>query len=287
MKQKWLTFFKMLYNHNLVLRAYKAPFIIVIILFLVNIAMIAAPGIFAHLQNTHMPDSLDDVDTAFVELYKDEIDCRIEDNRLDCDASYDTYYGDYRFYTTEGLPNVEDIDESAIILGESQAAAVFIENRGEEDEIFRAVGGDYRLLDEFDFSDIRERAEASEDKDAYYEETTNMFLMNLMYADIGQNMLMNYMLQGAQMLLYIVFISALYLLTNFRARIKKVNYTSAFKMAVFAMTGPALVTAVFSLITFLADSALTTWATLFFTMLYLIRVILVYNRINESEKPLY
>jgi len=280
MKEKFLTFGRMLISNDAVLKAVKVPMLLTFLVFIVNVFLISAAPFFGLIQTMGHPNDLENAHAAFAEIYDNEIDCRIDQGLLSCDTDYDMNVAGYRFFYTERLPELSEIDVSSIILADERAAVVHVPATPDDNQEKHIVSGDYRLIDTLDFSEVRNAAEAANDKETYYADMTDMILNNLYFANIGQSILFIYTAQFMQMLIYIIFISLMFMLANFKAPVKKITYASSIRLTVFAMTGPALLSALLGW--FMAG-----WASFLFIVVYMIRVVMVYFKVNASDTPLY
>ena len=284
MKQKLETFVKMLYSNNAILKARKASYLLTFLMFVINIGLISVPNYAGIYQGVEQIDNIHNINDAFSELYEDELSCRIDDAALmTCDEEGPTEYGDYVFRFVDELDadqiDEDDIARSSILFSPREAAVVYVEDAGTADERIFLVSGTYHLFRDFDFSEVRSNAQDSDDPDAYYERTTDMFLESLYYSGFGDSVLIVYTTQFAQMLIYTFFVSLMLLVLNYRAKFKKLTYPASLKITVFSATGPALLTAALGLY-------ITAWASMLFIVLYLVRVILIYYRVNRVEETL-
>lgn len=269
----------MLYNHKLVLKAYRAPILLTLLLLLVNIVLVGIPAFFGVIDGADEPEDLKNVHAAFVELYEDDIDCRIEEYEMVCDEAYEKTHAAYRFVYAEETPDANDIEESTIYFTPSGSTVVYVDDDQDASRRLYAVGGNFLLIGNLDFSAVQEEAEGRDDPEAFYNAFTDNYLYNLYYADIMQNVVLLYSAQFLQVSLYALFVAALFLLLNYRMDEKRITFASAFKLTVFAMTGPALLSAMLGYFIF-------GWANLVFIIVYLIRVVMVYYRVYTTDQSL-
>jgi len=278
MKDRLLLFVKMLYDHKLVLKAYKAPLMLTLLLLFANIMLVGAPAFFGLLDGADRPEDLQDVHAAFVELYEDDVDCRIEEYEMVCAEDYDKTYGAYRFLYVESVPDAGEIETSTIYFTPGGSTVVQVEEDNDL-KTLTAVGGNYLLIGNLDFTRVESQAEERDDKESFYNSFTDNYLQNLYFADTMQSVVTLYSAQFFQVILYAMFVAAMYLLLNYRAPEKRITFASAFKLTVFAMTGPALLSAMLGYFIY-------GWANLLFIILYLIRVVVVYYHAYTTEKAL-
>ncbi len=277
MKEKLTTFIKMFYSNKTLLRARKASFFTAFLLLVVNAMLVTVPTVAGLVQGLERGEEFDDIHAAFREAYVDRLDCRIADRELTCDDLQKTTYGAYAFIHVEDVPEtLEDIEESSVILGRRHAVIIHVD---ETDGSQRILQGSYTLHGDLDFSRVQEGAVEADDERVYQDTVTDFFLDNLYYANIAEGMLFLYPAQFFQTALYVLLVSPFFLITNFRAPVRKIDYATALKITIFAMTGPALLAAVLGW-------PLAGWASLMFTIVYLLRIIAVYYRVNNLEEPL-
>ncbi len=277
MKEKLTTFIKMFYSNKTLLRARKASFFPAFLLLIVNAMLVTVPTIAGLVQGLERGEDFDNIHRAFRDAYQDRLDCRIEDRELTCSELIRTRYGDYDFIHVEEVPdNIEDFEASSVILGRTRAVIIQVD---EDDGSRKILQGSYALHGDLDFSRVQEGAEEAEDEQVYQDTVTGFFLDNLYYVNIAEGMLFLYPAQFFQTAVYVLLVSPFFLITNYRSPVKKIDFTTALKLTIFAMTGPALLTAVLGW-------PLAGWASLLFTIVYLLRIIAVYYRVNNLEEPL-
>ncbi|MFP4078873.1 MAG: DUF1189 family protein [Candidatus Izemoplasmataceae bacterium] len=270
MKDKLLLFAKMLYSNKALLKTAKAGVLVTAMMLFINVSLVSAPNYVGYMRGVGSIDELHAIEEAFEAMYDDELDCSVEgDGTMQCDAEGENTYGDYAFRFQETV-DAEDIDENTIVFTPEKAVIVHHEDGR------TVVDGDYSLLEDFDFSEIKTLAEDRDDPEAYYANNTDFFLKNLYYSDLNDTVGMIYTVQFAQTFLYVFFVSLMFMMLNFRASIKKITYKASLRITIFAMTGPALLSAVLGL-------RISTWAYVLFTILYLSRVIVLYYRLHRSK----
>lgn len=284
MKRKLELFVKMFYDNNAVLKANKASLLMTVIVLFMNVALISGPNFVGLMQGSEQIHNLENVYEAFDDLYEYELPCHInEQSQMECEETGPLEFGVYTFryvnsFSSDDL-NDEDVEISTILFSKDEAAIVYIHDTNEEKN--QIIQGDYSLLRGIDFSQVKSNsAESSQTETVYFYSYTTMFLEDIYYSRLVQNSLMVYTTQFFQFLLYTFFVSIMFMVLNFKAKFKKVNYLASFKITIFSATGPALLTAALGLF-------ITAWAAMLFVVLYLIRVILVYFKINSVETTIH
>ncbi len=274
MNKKLQTFGKALYSNTELLKLSKMPLLLLALMLFVNVSLVSSPNIIGYMDGLSVIERLEGVDDAFEEMYETELGCAIdEEAKMQCDGEFQAMYGDYHFQYQTAL-DTDGIEESTILFTPDQAVVIY---QGETTEV---LDGDYSLLQGFDFSAMKANAQSSDNGAAtYYEDNTNFFLKNLYYSDLSQHIGLVYTVQFAQTLLYVVLVSLMVLMVNFRASVKKITYQAALRVTILAMTGPALLAALLGL-------WIPGWAYLIFTMIYLIRIIVIYYSLNRRSETL-
>lgn len=270
MKQKLQLFTQMLYNNDALLKTARAGVLVTALVLFINVSLISAPNYIGYMEGVRSIDNLHSVETSFEAMYEDEVPCYVDqDETMQCDLDEARTYGTYVLRYQESV-DVTSIDETSIIFTPDKAAIIY-----HEDE--RAVvEGNYSLLKGFDFPDIKDKAEGQEDPDSFYANNTDYFLRNLYYSDVNETIGMVYTIQFAQLFLYVFFVSLMFMMLNFRASIKKITYQASLRITIFAMTGPALITALLGL-------RISSWSYLIFTLIYLTRVTVMYYKLHRSK----
>lgn len=270
MKDKLFTFIKMFYDNKTLLRAWKAGVLLTALVLFINVSLVSAPNYVGYMNGVDSINQLHGVDEAFEGMYEDRLDCKVEDTKMQCEGlDQARTYGDYTVRFTDSY-DLQAEDESSIILTPDQAAIVY------HDDGRTVVEGDYSLLSDFDFSTVKSDAEDAESVEGFYEDNTNFFLKNLYYSELEETVGMVYTVQFGQTLMYVIFVSLMIMTVNFKASIKKITYNASLRITIFAMTGPALLSAVLGL-------WISSWAYMLFTVLYLARIIVLFYQINRSD----
>ncbi len=274
MNKKIITFGKALYSNTDLLKLTKIPLLLLALMLFVNVSLVSAPNFMGYMEGVEATQDLEGIDVAFTEMYETNLDCRVsEESEMLCEGDMQAMYGEYHFEYADTL-DVSEIDESTIIFTPDEAAVIY---QGDHTAV---VSGNYSLLQGFDFSTIEDTATDSENiVGEFYKNNTSFFLENLYYSDMSQQIGIVYTVQFAQTFIYVIVVSLLIQMVNFRASIKKITYQAALRITILAMTGPALLSAILGF-------WIPGWAYLVFTMVYLIRIIVVYYSINRRSETL-
>ncbi len=280
MKKKLELFIRMFYDNNAILKASKASLMVTILVLFMNVALISAPNFVGLMEGSEQIGDLENVYEAFEEIYEFELPCRINNESImECSNQDTHHFGNYtfRFVNTFGEEDLSDdeLSVSTILFSPREAAIIYIDEENESNN--QIIQGDYSLLRGIDFSQVKSQAESSsQTTEVYYQSFTNLFLEDLYYSTLVENSLMVYTTQFFQFMIYTFFVSIMFLILNFKAKFKKINYLASFKITIFSATGPALLTAILGFF-------ITAWAAMLFVVLYLIRIILIYYKINNIE----
>jgi len=222
---------QMLWSNSALMNANKIHWLLVALLFFINVSLISIPNYFGLLDGI---ESIDDV------------------------------------VDTTG------IEESTIFLGSKQVAIVYID----ETDIAYMVSGDYRLLAGFDFAGVKTAEHDFDTQPEYYAYVSDTVLSNIYFSFIGDQIFIIFASQFSQMLIYLFVVSVMFMILNYRVKIKKISYAAGVKIIIAAMTGPAIVTAVFGVF-------ITAWASIGFIILFAIRILFLYYSINKSNEAIY
>lgn len=279
MKEKLTLLIKGLFSNKEVLKAPSLSLVLVIIVFFINVSLVSVPNFYAIFSNVDQIGNFDGIHEAFEDIYEAELNCIVDDNaRLACDEDNNTFpdtVGDYSFLVVNDI-DTDTIDETSIIMGEEFFAAFYIDDDGSD----YFISGTYDLLTGFDFSEIKTNAFAEANNPSlYYESVTDSFLTNVYYSQLGDQLFAVYTSQFAQMLLYVVIVSIMFMALNFRVEVKKLSYLEALKIVVISILGPAFLTAILGVF-------FTVWASMLFVFVYAIRIMVIYVRLNKVKKTL-
>ncbi len=276
MKKRLTIFVRSFYFNTEVLKAYKLTGLLTFILLIVNIMLVSVPPVVGTLDSTPNYDDFPGINEAFHDIYERQLPCTIDDQTFHCDEDIDAFQaGNYTFDIVEGVSEDLDVDESKIYFSENEAAIVYVE--GDTQTILSAT---YATQPPLDFEQVYARAQEASDPLTHYDTQTQSFVNNLYFSNVGSTMLVIYPAQFAQMGMYVLLVGFMIMISNYKAKFKKITVPSALKITIAAMTGPALVTALLGLL-------IPQWSILIFTIAYLVRIIAIYFQINATETPLY
>lgn len=262
---------KLLWDNQSLIGAVKLNLIFVLIILLVNVSLVSIPNYFGVLNGIRTIEYLEDINEPFKALYEQEIPCRVDASyTLNCDAPIDGEYGSYQVLYQDEI-STENITESTIIFGSKNIFILYID----QENMVYELAGDYRLLEAFDFSKIKDQAHNFDTQDAHYENVTDIFLSNVYFSSLGERVFLIFSTQFAQIALYVVLISIMFMILNYRSKLPKISYLAAVKITILAMLGPALLAAIVGVF-------LNIWGSILFTILYAIRMMFVYYAVHKT-----
>ncbi|MBU1145388.1 MAG: hypothetical protein KJ971_05995 [Firmicutes bacterium] len=267
--------FRMLFDNNALLKANLYHIILVVIIFFINISLICIPNYFGMMDGVQSIGYLEGINEAFTEMYDEELSCSINsESVLSCEEPYSSQFGDYQFIFQEVI-DTTDVSQSTIFFGQDYIYIVYID----EENLVYDLSGDYKLLNEFDFSEIMGSDYGDKTKAEFYEYVTDVFLTNTYNSSIGDRIFTVYTTQFSQTLIYLMIVSIMFMIINYRAKFKKISYLSVIKILVLSMTGPALLTAVLGVF-------ITAWASIMFVIMFAIRLMFVYYKVNKVQETM-
>ncbi|MFU8793557.1 MAG: hypothetical protein ACNA7K_05970 [Acholeplasmataceae bacterium] len=262
---------KLLWDNRSLIKAAKINLIFVLILLFVNVSLVSIPNYYGVLNGIRSIEYLEDIDETFKLFYEQEIPCEIDQTyTFSCSEPIDGVYGSYQVYYQETI-STENITESSIIFGSKNIIILYID---QEDMVYE-LAGDYRLLEAFDFSSIKDQPHQYETLDAHYESVTDVFLSNVYFSSVGERVFLIFSTQFAQIAIYVVIISIMFMILNYRSKTPKISYLAAVKITILAMLGPALLSAIVGVF-------LNVWGSILFTLLYAIRMMFVYYAVHRT-----
>ena len=272
---------KMLWSNASLIEARKIPLWIIVIIFVINVSLVSVPNYFGLLQGIRTISDLEQIEETFELMYEMELPCVVNvESQMVCDSITDIQVGEYRI-VVQNVINAQGTNESTIFFGRNQFAIVYVAKAQDEtqQDVAYILSGDYRLLAGFDFSKAKTAEHSFEQRSQYYEYATDIFLTNIYYSGLGDQTFMIFASQFSQMIIYLIVISILFMLLNYRTKFRKVTYLAATKIIILSMVGPALLTAVLGVF-------ITAWASMLFILLYGVRIMFVYYRINRTQESL-
>lgn len=265
------SFVKMFFSNTEVLESTKFKIIVIALIFLINVSLISTPNFFGKMESINSITDLSNIEEAFTEMYEDNLNCYIENTEMICDIDDGLSYQGYDvIYTEEFL--LDDVDSSTIYFTKEAVAIYYVTDR---DQVFSLVGN-YRLLDGFDFRTISSEDTGDLTQNEYYLQVTDSTLSAIYYSTLDQHLMLIYLGQFLQTVIYVFVVSSLFMLMNFKAKTRKLSYLNSFKIIITSMTGPALLVAIIALIN-------PSLGSLLFFIIYAIRAMLIYYKINFSD----
>ncbi|MEC9484503.1 MAG: hypothetical protein UMR38_01340 [Candidatus Izemoplasma sp.] len=268
-------FFRMMFSNKAILKANQFNIVIVFLLLFVNVSLITVPNYYGLADGVRIINRLDGIYETFDTMIDDDLPCEVRNEAMVCDESnLNDYYGDYRLQY-RGELDTDNVTESIIYFGEDYLAIIYVD----ESDTAYILSGDYRLLDEFDFRNVN-FADADMSEADYTEYITDVFLQNVYYSNFSQQVYMVYTTQFAQTAIYVIILSIMLMILNYKAAIKKISYLAAIKIVIVAMTGPALLTALLGLF-------IMGYAGIIFILAYGLRMMFIYYRINNHDSVIY
>lgn len=264
---------KALWSNKEVLEVSKFKLVYMIMTFFIVIIMISIPSYFGLLKGLSDIELLKGLDESFQELYNESLPCYIDDDAMMvCLNQNITRAGDYTVLY-QNIMVTEGITESTLIFAKYEFAAIYVD---EENQAY-VVTGDYSPLKGFDFRDVNVDYEG--DLITHQQEITDIFISNIYNSTLDQKMFLIYITQFSQALIYVVIISFLLMIVNFRSKIKKISYVASIKIIIGSMVGPALLSAIVGVF-------LSGWGILSFTILFAIRMMFVYYQVHRSTETI-
>ncbi len=268
-------FFRMLFDNNALLKSNQFPLILVLLLFFVNVSLISVPNFYGLADSVRIINHMDGIYETLEEMYVEEMPCRVTEAMMVCNEdTLEDQYGNYKIQYGGEL-DTDIVEESMIYLGENYMAIIYVD----ASDTAYIMSGDYALLETFDFTNIYPNESEMSDAD-YTEYVSDLFLQNIYYSNIGEQIYIVYTTQFAQTAIYVMILSIMLLILNYKAAIKKISYTASVKMVIVAMTGPALLTA-------LLGGFILGYAGLVFIIAYGLRMMFMYYKINSHEGTIY
>lgn len=268
-------FFRMLFDNKALLKSNQFPLILVLLLFFINVSLISVPNFYGLADSVRIINRLDGIYETLEEMYEKDMPCSVSDAKMICDeATLEAQYGNYQVQYGGELVT-DEVEDSLIYLGENYMAIIYMD----ASDTAYIMSGDYALLETFDFTTIYPNTSEMNDGE-YTEYVSDLFLQNIYYSNIGEQIYIVYTTQFAQTAIYVMMLSIMLLILNYKAAIKKISYTASIKMVIVAMTGPALLTA-------LLGGFILGYAGLVFIIAYGLRMMFMYYKINSFEGTIY
>lgn len=272
--QKIKLFVRMLFDNNALLKSNQFPLLLVLLLFFINVSLISVPNFYGLADSVRIINQLDGVYETLEEMYIEDMPCQVVEEEMLCEEeNLASSYGQYKIQYLGDL-DTDQVEESMMYLGAEYMAIIHVEG-----ETAYILSGDYALLEGFDFQEVYPNQSDLSLED-YTENVSDLFLQNLYYSNFGEQVFLVYSTQFAQTAIYVVMLSIMLLILNYKAMVKKISYTASVKMVIVGMTGPALLTAILG-------GFILGYAGLVFIILYGLRMMFMYYKINKHEGSIY
>lgn len=262
----------MFFSNKEVLKSTKFNIFIILLLFFINVSLISTPNFLGKMESVGSISELSNIEEVFIELYKDELNCYVENYEMTCDLPTPINYVGYEIKYEE-IIDLSSIESSTVFFSKEHMAVVFVD----ENELTYPLVGNYKLLEGLDFSTVSTEDTEGLTREEHYQKTTDNILSAVYYSTLDQQLLTIYMMQFIQTLIYVMVVTGLFMLMNFKAKVKKVTYKNALKIIITAMVGPALLVAIIALYS-------PGIASLFFFIIIAIRAMLIYYKMNFSDQ---
>jgi hypothetical protein len=251
-------------------RHFKAAFII--ILFFVNVSMISVPHFYGKMDSVNTIDNLIGIEESLELIYEDELDCEVVDSKMNCNIVNGSVYGNYKLIYSDTF-DLDDIDSSVIYMSKENIAIIYVD----EYDTAYSISGNYTSVEGLNFGTVKSSDFGELTKDEFYSEMNDYILSSIYFSNLGSQFSLIYMTQFMQVLIYLMVVTILFLLMNFKADVKKLSFYNANKIIVTAMTGPAFLVALLGMF-------IPTWASIVFFILFAIRIMLLYYQMNFSSE---
>lgn len=266
---------KMLWDNKQLIQARHLGYILTFLLLIVNVSMISIPNFFGLLNGLREIDNMAGIEVAFREMYDDELPCSVSETfTMECEGTIEGTYGNYQVVYQEEV-NTDNINQPTIFFGYRSFTMIYIT---ENSKAF-IVAGDYRLLSGFSFAEINTIDHEFDSLQEYQDRVTDVFISAIYNSTIGEKVFLIFSSQFAQVIIYIVIISFMFMIVNFRSKIRKITFSASLKIIIASMTGPALLTAIIGIF-------LRGWASVLFTILFAIRIMFVYYEIHRAKETI-
>jgi hypothetical protein len=265
----------MLWSNDALLHANKIPLLLALLIFFINVSLVSVPNYFGLLDGVRSIDRIVGIEATLTLIYDAELDCRVDEfAEMTCGTIPSSING-YRLIAQDEI-NTEGITESTILFGKTQTAIVYVDDT----DTAYLLAGDYRLLTGFDFAAVKTLEHDFDTLSEHYASVTDFYLSSVYFSAIGEQLLLVFASQFSQMAIYLIIISIMFQVLNYRTKIKKISYKGGLKIIILSMLGPALLTAVLGVF-------FTAWAAMLFIFLFAIRILFVYYKINKTKETIY
>jgi len=266
-------FIEMFFNNKNVVNTKDVKFIFVLLVLIINVSLVSIPNFVGKMQGVKSISNIKGIEAVFDDLYEMELDCHIDrEAMLSCNNFTEFTTSDYLIRYDE-TPDLESIKESTVYFSDEYVAIVYVD----EAEMAFGLSGNYSKLIDFDFEVIKTNDYGNLTKSEYYTDTTDVFLSNIYYSQIGNDFLLIYLSQMSQILIYTLILSGMFMFVNLGTTTVNLKFRDSVKIVVFAMSGPAFITALLGIF-------ISAWSSILFLIVYAMRLMFLYYGINP--KPL-
>lgn len=265
----------MLWDNRQLIQAKKIGYILTFVMMIINVSMISIPNLFGLLNGLRDIERMVGIEDAFKAMYDAEIPCVITENlTFTCTENIHGTYGNYQVVYQEEV-DADEINEPTIFFGFRNFTMVYIT---ENSRAF-IVAGDYRLLSGFSFAEVNATPHEFESLEEYQDRVTDVFISGIYNSTIGEKVFLIFSSQFAQATIYVVIISFMFMILNFRAKFRKISFSASLKIIIASMTGPALLSAIIGIF-------MRGWGSVLFTVIFAIRTMFLYYEIHRTKEPI-
>lgn len=264
---------KALWSNKEVVEVSKFRLVWMIITFFIVVILISIPSYFGLLKGLSDIELLKGLDESFQELYNEPLPCYVNEEAMMVCLNQDMdQAGDYKVLY-QNIIVTEGITSSTLIFGKEQFAAIYVD---EENQAYVVIGN-YIPLKGFDFREVNLEYEG--ELSVHQQNITDIFISNIYNSTIDQKIFLIYITQFSQALIYVVIISFMLMIVNFRSKIRKISFIASIKIIIGAMVGPALLSAIVGVF-------FKGWGILVFTIIFAIRMMFVYYQVHRTTETI-
>lgn len=242
-----INFGKIIYSNKKILEHKHVSMVLILLLFIINISLVTSPLFVARAQiePETVIERFDGLEEAFEEIYAADQDCLITAN-MTCD-----------------LPS-EANGYEVVLTGEptTEKYIWFAEEMVIKEEYI--ISGTYDFLQGISLNP----------DDEY--ENTKAIIYSMSASTLGRDYYFLYVGQFIQNILYLIAISLLIMVANYKQVKRRVKYPEAIKITVMGMLGPAIASALIGLF-------LPQFSTLIFMTIYSLRMMYIYFQILRPK----
>lgn len=242
-----VNFGKIIYSNKSIMKYKDITMFVIFLLFLINTVLVTSPLFIARAQieSGALVERFDGLSGAFEEIYDLELNCSIQENMV-CD-----------------LPESANGYE-IVLTGEP------------ETDKYIWFAEELVIKDEFNISGTYEFLNGITLNPDNYEENTEAILFAMSASTVGRDYYFMYVGQFVQNLIYVLAVSALLSVANYRQAKKKITYSQSIKVTVMTMVGPALIASLIGIF-------FVQFSTLIFMTIYSLRMMNIYFNVLKSN----